>query len=159
MATRISGGFIWLREQSSSRGIDAGAGNLSGLEVNVIFTTDEGTLAALKTADSLARRLGTRIRLLAPQPVPLVLPLTHPQVSVEFLKRRLLNMARQCEDAIEVHSELLLCRDRTRCVLQVLSRNSVVVVGGKKRWWATREARLARALTAKGHHVIFAESR
>jgi len=159
VTTRITEGFMRQREQFASLGIAVGADGPSGLEVNVIFTTDEGTLAALKTANSLARRLGTRIRLLAPQPVPWVLPLTHPPVSIEFLKRRLLNMARQCEDAIEVHAELLLCRDRTQCLSQALRHNSLVVVGGKKHWWATREARLAQVLSSKGHHVIFAESR
>lgn len=159
MATRISGGFIWLRKQPASRGIDARVAGLSGLEVNVIFTTDQGVLAALKTAESLARRLGTRIRLLAPQPVPWVLPLTHPPVSIEFLERRLLNAARQCEDAIEVRIELVLCRDRTKCLLQALRRNSLVVIGGRKRWWAAWEAKLARALTLQGHQVIFSELR
>jgi len=159
LATRTSGGFIRLREQSVSRGIDARTDGLSGLEVNVIFTTDEGTQAALKTADSLACRLGTRIRLLAPQCVPYQLPLTHPPVSVEFMEQRLLRITRICQDAAQIVVELLLCRDRTQCLLQALSRSSLVVIGGSKRWRITREARLARALTAKGHHVIFAESR
>jgi len=41
----------------------------------------------------------------------------------------------------------------------VLKPHSLIIVGGRKRWWPTSEQRLAQALKKDGHHVIFAELR
>jgi hypothetical protein len=39
-------------------------------------------------------------------------------------------------------------------IRQVLKPDSVVIVGGRKRWWPTREQKLATALRRDGHRVI-----
>jgi hypothetical protein len=54
---------------------------------------------------------------------------------------------------------LYLCRDRVWALSQVLKPNSLVVIGGRKRWWPTAEARMARALQDKGYRVVFVDSR
>jgi hypothetical protein len=41
----------------------------------------------------------------------------------------------------------------------VLDPNSLVVVGGRKRFWPTQEELLAKTLRRQGHEVIFAETR
>jgi hypothetical protein len=127
------------------------------LEVFVIFTDTPGTLAALQMADRLAKRLEARLRLLMPYEVPYTLPLTEPTVAVEFLEGQLRTLA--CQIPMEITAHLYLCRDKRRTLRVVLKPRSLIVVGGRKRWWPTPAQRLARALSKDGHHVVFAELR
>jgi hypothetical protein len=57
---------------------------------------------------------------------------------------------------VETTVRLFLCRDAWDILRRVLSPNSLVVVGGRRRWW-TREVRLERRLRGLGHHVVLAE--
>ena len=126
------------------------------LEVNVIFTDPQATAAALKTAGSLARDLGACIRVRAAIAVPYALPLDKPPVSAGFIEELLSDLVCRLElDAFEPSVHLYLCRDQVETLLQVLSPNSLVVIGGRKHWWPTAERRMARALRSKGHRVVF----
>ena len=126
------------------------------LEVNVIFTDPQATVAALKTAGSFARDLGACIRVRAAISVPYALPLDKPPVSVPFTERLLFDLVRRMEQAdFEPTIHLYLCRDQIETLLQVLTPNSLVVIGGRKRWWPTAERRMARALRSRGHRVVF----
>ena len=126
------------------------------LEVNVIFTDAQATVVALKTAGSLARDLGACIRVRAAIVVPYALPLDKPPVSVRFTERLLSDLVSRLElDAFEPIVHLYLCRNQADTLLQVLSPNSLVVIGGRKHWWPTAERRMARALRSKGHRVVF----
>src|ERR1700680_1431955 len=58
-----------------------------GVERNVIFTTPQATVAALKPAGSLARNLGASIQVRAAIAVPYKLPIDKPPVSVGFIER------------------------------------------------------------------------
>jgi len=127
------------------------------LEVIVVFTDTPGTLAALQMADRLAKRLEARLRLLMPYEVPYTLPLTKPAVPVGFLEGQLRTLA--CQAPMEIAAHIYLCRDRRRTLRLVLKPHSLIIVGGRKRWWPTSEQRLAQALKKDGHHVIFAELR
>jgi hypothetical protein len=130
------------------------------LEVNVIFTDLQPTAAALKFAQSFARELGAHIRLRAAIAVPIQLPLDEPPVSVAFLKENLRKLASHLEgDTFDPTVHLYLCRDSVQALLQVLRPNSVVVIGGRRRWWPTAESRMARALRSEGHRVILVDSR
>jgi hypothetical protein len=126
------------------------------LEVNVIFTDAQATGAALKTAGELARDLGACIRVRAAIAVPYALPLEKPPVSPEFIEKVLCSLiARLDLAAFEPSVFIYLCRNRVEALLQALKPNSVVVVCGRKHWWPTAERRLANALRAKGHRVLF----
>ena len=127
------------------------------LEVFVIFTDAPGTLAALQMADGLAQKLEAHIRLLMPYEVPYALPLTKPAVPVEFLEGQIRNLAGKTR--LEVAAHIYLCRDKRRTLELLLRPHSLIVVGGKKRWWPTSAQKLAQALQKDGHHVIFAELR
>jgi hypothetical protein len=61
---------------------------LGPLEVNVIFTDQASTAAALACAQSFARELGMRIHLQSAVEVPFPLELERPGVSVPFLQER-----------------------------------------------------------------------
>jgi hypothetical protein len=130
------------------------------LEVNVIFTDQASTGAALGVAQSLARDLGARIHLHFPAAVPFQLPLERPAVSVSFLQEQVRKVLADLEkDGFEPKAHLYLCRDRVQALRQALRPNSLVVIGGGKHWWPTPESRIARALQAEGHRVICADSK
>src|ERR1017187_7688461 len=83
-------------------------------------------------------------------------PLDKPPVSVRFTERLLSDLVCRLElDAFEPSVHLYLCRDQVETLLQVLSPNSLVVIGGRKHWWPTAERRVAKALRSKGHRVVF----
>ena len=123
------------------------------LEIQVIFTTVESTQTALRTATRLAHDLNAQVRLVATQVVPYPLPLDRPPVPVALTKQRLRALAASAAGDTCVH--LLLCRDRRQALQGLQTPGSLLVVGGKRRWWPTAERRLARWLEAEGHSVLF----
>jgi hypothetical protein len=135
---------------------DVAEEGLGHLEVNVIFTDPAATAVALQYAASLARNLSGSITLRAPLVVPQRLPLEESPVSVRFMERTLADLVCPLQrDAAEINVHLYLCRDRLETLLQVLSLDSLVVIGGRKRWWPTEESRMAKVLRSKGHRVVF----
>ncbi len=134
----------------------AADGDDQKLNVMVIFTSVEATLAALRTAGALASSLRARITLLALQVVPYPLPLESPPVLLDWSERRFQTVADQ--SPIETLVRLYLCRDRVETLMDVLKPRSVVVIGGRKsRWPFTPEKRLTRQLRRAGHEAVFTE--
>jgi hypothetical protein len=126
------------------------------LNIAVVFTSMEPTLAALKEAGKLANSLGARIKLVVPQTVPYPLPLETPPVLVEFNEHRFRVIA--SESSVETTVHIYLCRDPFETLVNVLNPGSLVVLGGQKRWWPTREKRLASKLRRAGHEVVLKET-
>ena len=129
--------------------------NASRLNIVVLFTSVPSTVAALKKAGALADHLNGRITLLVPQIVPYPLPLSDSPVLKDWNERRFHVIASQ--SPVETNVRIYLCRDRFGLLPQVLEPHSLIVVGGRKRWWSTPEKRLARVLRRAGHEVILAE--
>jgi hypothetical protein len=127
------------------------------LNVAVVYTSVRSTLAALKEAGNLASHLGARITLIVPEVVPYALPLETPRVPVPFNESRFRVIAK--ESQIETHVQIVLCRDRFAALRGALKPGSIVVVGGAKRWWPTRDELLARDLQRAGYEVIFKETK
>jgi hypothetical protein len=127
----------------------------SKLNISVVFTAVESTLGALKHAGVLAGNLGARISLLVPQVVPYPVPLDSPLVPLDFSERRFRVIAGQSR--VETRVVVYLCRDRMETLKAILKPHSLVVIGGRKRWWPTAEQRLAAELLRVGHEVIFSE--
>ena len=125
------------------------------LNISVVFTSVESTLAALKEAGNLANSLGARITLVVPQVVPYPLPLETPPVLVEFNEKRFRVMA--SESPVETSVQIYLCRDRFETLTSVLAPGSIVVLGGRRRWWPTKDELLARQLRRAGYEVVFKE--
>jgi len=125
------------------------------LGVVVVFTSVESTMHALRKAGALASRLNARISLVVPQVVPYPLPLTSPPVLLDFSERRFRVIA--AESPVETTVRLYLCRDEMETLGAVLEPHSLIVLGGRRRWWPTREKRLARKLRRAGHEVILEE--
>jgi len=127
------------------------------LNIAVVFTSVDSTLAALKEAGDLAGSLGARITLVVPQVVPLPLPLETPPVLVEFNENRFRVLA--SESPVETSVQIFLCRDRFETLATALKPGSIVVVGGRKRWWPTKDEILARQLRDAGYEVLFKETK
>jgi hypothetical protein len=128
----------------------------SGLNISVVFTSVDATLTALKQAGSLANRLGAHITLVVPHIVPAHLPLDSPPVLIDWNEKRFRTIA--SDSPVETTVQIFLCRDRWETLSSVLKPHSLIVVGGKKRWWPTSESCLANKLRKAGHEVIFTET-
>jgi hypothetical protein len=124
------------------------------LDISVVFTSVESTLAALRKAGSLATSLGARITLLVPQIVPYPLPLESPPVLLDWSEHRFRVIATQ--SPVETAVRVYLCRDRQDALASVLRVGSLVVIGCRKSWWPDSDYRLARKLRKAGHEVIVA---
>ncbi len=134
--------------------LPVGASQGSKLELVVPFTDARGTLAAMKMAVDLARGVDARINLVAIQAVPYELELGRPPIDIGWLEARLRALASKVP--IDTAVDIILCRDRQWALRQVLKPGSVVVIGGRRRWWRTKEQRLAERLRHDGHQVILA---
>jgi hypothetical protein len=129
-----------------------------GLQIMVVYTTPEGTLGALKAADALAKDLNARVGLIVTEVVPFRLPLDQPRVSVEFLKERQdVLVSNAGIESQEIRVQICLCRDRKHTLHRLLPPRSLVVIGGRRNWWSSREQRLETFLARLGHHVVFVD--
>lgn len=130
----------------------------SRLNVTVIATTQKGTTAALNEAWKLAKDLNAHITLLKMEVVPARFPLEKPPVSLGCTTRQQCSLVLQSsarEHDVTVRS--CLCRDRDLSLRRMLRRRALVVIGGRRHWWLSREERLEKILRGMGHHVIFIE--
>ena len=148
--------IITLCEATAAADIPAVTDAHPELEISVIFTDHSGTLAALRMAHHLGGKLDVCLRLLMLYEAPCALPLTRPAVNVRFLEDRLFKLV--SKTPVDIAAHIYLCRDKCRTVRLILKPRSIVILGGRKRWWSV-EQKLARVLKKDGHHVIFAESR
>jgi hypothetical protein len=126
------------------------------LEITVVSTDPAGTRAALGAAAAFVRNLEARIRLIVPQVVSYAAPLEMPPVPPRIVEERLLALASRT--AVDTTVDIYLCRDEAETLLRVLKPQSLVIIGGRRRWWSTPERRLARKLRRGGHEVIFTET-
>ena len=89
--------------------------------MNVVFPDAQGKLAALGSAQTLARDLGARIRVLAPHAVPFGSSLDNPPVAIGFLETLLIALVSgEAPAPTETAVHLYLCRDRLVTLGQVL---------------------------------------
>ena len=120
------------------------------LDLKVVFTDLPKTAAALAAARTMARGLSARITLMVAQVVPYPLPLTAPDVSVEFTERMLEPLACNKDDAEDTAIEILLCRDRDETIRRAVPPDSLVILGAR-RW---RDRRLIKFLRQDGRRVL-----
>lgn len=145
-------GGLWLAPESQAR-----LGETGPLAVDVIYTTEKGTQRALEKARALAQELRAHIRLVFIYAVPYTLPLTKPAVPLLFLEDKLGKLASGFSGEASV--QIFLCRETLQTLEDVLPQASLVVLGGRRRWWPTKAQRLERRLQKLGHQVIFTEAR
>lgn len=130
------------------------------LRVTVVFTTLAGTMAALQTAQRLARGLNGEVVLMVAEVVYFRYPIEHPPVPVCFFERLCLAIVEELQiDASAVGVEIRLCRDQAMCLQLALSPRSIVVIDEGKRCRSWRERSLARVLRRLGHDVVLVPQR
>jgi hypothetical protein len=127
----------------------------SHISVVVIFTSTELTIKALEKAEELAKSLEAKIAVVAAQIVPFPAPLDQPPVSFEFVIGQFEMAVRNSRN---IYFSTYVCRDQYEAYKRILDRNTPVVIGIKKRWWPTREERLARKLQRAGCQIILVET-
>ena len=78
-------------------------------------------------------------------------------ISTKFLRQRQTRLVEESGlEADTVSIEICLCREPKKALKEYLSSVSLVIIGGKKRWWRA-EQRLAKWLGRAGHQVLFAD--
>jgi hypothetical protein len=123
--------------------------------VTVVFTTTEETLEALRVASALARAMTRSVTLIHFRTDPHASSLddadaTSPHETEECVRR-----ARA--EGVDVHVRLYLYRDLDHVIPMAFKRHSLIVIGGRRRWWPTASERLCRRLEAAGHIVLFVD--
>jgi hypothetical protein len=141
--------------EADTSGLAPGGKGGRGQEVIVLFTTHAGTVAALKMASQLSATLCARLKVLILYVVPLTLPLERRALPEGFLENQVRALRRDFPE--EISTDLHLCRHPRQILHEVLLPHSLIVLGGRKRWWPSEEQRLARMLRKEGHRVILAE--
>jgi hypothetical protein len=133
------------------------AAESTSLRINVLFTEMRETLAALSSAATLSTNLSARIVLLVPLTVPHPLPLDRPPVSLDFVCRRIRELAAAV--ATEIEAFVYLSRDPQQAIMDALTPASLIVLGSRNRWLFEKSKRIARKLRRRGHRVVLAETR
>ena len=121
------------------------------LWVAIPYTTAKLTLQALRHAGA-GTDLNLHVSLVDIQVVPFPCPLDQPLIDRKFSERRLRNLFVQTN--LPGTTGIVYARDRLEGYRQALAEASLVILATKKRWWRTREQKLARSLQKAGHHVM-----
>ena len=118
-------------------------------EVTVVFTTTDGTRAALADAQLLALGLHGHVRLIVPEIIPFPAPIDHPLVSPALMVLRLTALLpwSPVPTGVEVH----LCRDARVLLRRRLEPHSIVLIGAGGHLWSWHEKRLVGLLRGLGH--------
>ena len=125
------------------------------LGVVIPYTTQELTKAALRHA-GVCTDLNVHVSLVDIQIVPFPCPLDQPPVSKEFSEGRLRDLL--AESQLPGSAQVFYARSWFDGFCHVLEPKSLVILGTKKRWWRTREEKLAGALMKAGHQVMLLHS-
>jgi len=115
------------------------------------YTTPELTEAALRHAGACTD-LNVHVSLVDIQVVPFPRPIDEPTINKEFSQRRLHDLF--AKSGLPGRTDVLYTRDWLEAFRHVLEPQSLVILAAKKRWWRTREEKLARALLKAGHQVM-----
>lgn len=126
-------------------------------EINVMFTTLRGTLAAMRVAAALARATGASLRLIQPQLASYPLRsagyalATAPDVVEADLERE--QVVATAGQPVEVL--VSVCGRIDDAARVALRDHSLVIIGGQRSWLPTQIERLRRTLESLGHVVVF----
>jgi hypothetical protein len=125
------------------------------LRISVVFTTIEGTLAALNMAATCAKGLCADIAIVVADVVPFRYPVETAPVRAcffETLCAAMIEESRLEKNACDI--EVYFCRDQIACLQSALKPRSLVVIGAERCWWRRRERRLEEALTLRGFDAL-----
>jgi hypothetical protein len=124
---------------------------VGALWILIPYTTPELTRAALRHA-GVCSDLDVHVMLVDIQVVPFPCPLDQPPVNKEFSEKRLRELLKA--SGLPGRVAVFYSRDWLESFKSVLEPSSLVILASKKRWWPTREEKLARTLIKSGHQVM-----
>lgn len=139
------------RDSAALRVIERPPEPAGSLEIVVLCTDTERTAGLVEKAAALANGLNVTLRLVAVYVSPYPADLRCPVAIEEHVTARLTRLAEQTGLPSVVH--FVVARDRDAGFRSALRPASVVLLASARRWWHTREEKLARDLTRQGHHV------
>jgi hypothetical protein len=123
--------------------------------VYVVFTSIDGTLAAVRVAGNFAKAFGVPVTLIHFRTVPYARSVDEPTgmspVETEAFIARLRAVT------LDTRVRVYVCRDGRRAIPQAFRPHSLIVVAGHHGWWPTESERWRRALEAAGHFVVFVD--
>lgn len=123
--------------------------------VNVVFTTADETLAAVRVASELGRALHVPLTVVHFRKVPYPLNVDAPAGLSPVETDAFVETVRA--EGIDARMRVYLCRSDDRALPIAFKRRSVVVIGGRRSWWPTASERMRRRLEAAGHFVVFVD--
>ena len=121
------------------------------LWVTVPYTTPELTRAALCHA-GVCSDLDVHVSLVDVQVVPFPCPIDQAPIDNKYSRSRL--EALLSETRLPGRAAVLYTRDWLEGIRRVLEPKSLIVMATRKRWWPTREEKLARSLSNAGYQVM-----
>jgi hypothetical protein len=127
------------------------AGDQGSLEIVVPYTSPEIAAKVVERAAALTAGLNIILKFVAVYIAPYPTELRCPTAMERHLTGRLTDLAGRTNLPSRIH--IVVSRDRAEGFRQVLRPGSAVLLGSRKRFWRTREERLARELIRQGHHV------
>jgi hypothetical protein len=124
--------------------------------VYVVFTSIDGTLAAVRVAGDFAKALGVPVAVIHVRTVPYALPVdapcgTSPAETETFIERLR-------AEGLDMRVHVYLCRDEHQAIRLAFKRHSLIVIAGRRSWWPTGSEHWRRMLEAAGHFVVFVDT-
>ena len=123
-----------------------------GRLVILVFTNHAEAVAALRTAARLSASSGIRPQVLMLYDVPYTLPLENRALPEGFCEGLLRAVKRDFPEGVALR--IRLCRGPLQVLRHIHPSDALIVIGGKRHWWPTRESCLARALRKSGYEVV-----
>lgn len=123
--------------------------------VSVLFTTEEETLAAARVGSVLAEAMAVPLTVIHFRTVPYPLSV-HAPVGVSPVESDVFRHGLE-SCGIDARVRVFLCRKRESVIPMAFKGHSLIIMGGKRRWWPTAAQRLRRRLEAAGHFVLFVD--
>lgn len=125
--------------------------------INVVFTTTDDTLEAVRVASELGRAMGAELKVVHFRSVPVPLSLEHPAGVSPIETDAFIRLVRA--EGMDARVRVFLCRSAESAIPMAFRRDAMIVVGGRRRhWWPTAAERLRRQLEAAGCFVVFVDT-
>ena len=125
----------------------------SATAICVVATSAAATRAAIVTASALAQPLDGRVHVITARVMPADRSLAEQALPVQAFAKDIRPLTADVHAQIDVLP--CVCRRMTD-IAQIIPHGSIVIVAGpSRRWWPSREQRLAHDLTALGFRVVF----
>ena len=122
-------------------------------QITVLFTDLQSTAPAVAVARELGRAVGGEVTVMTVQTSAPQLSDREATASIEDESEQLRRQLRAA--GADVRFRVVVSSKTSEALRLMIPRHSLVVMGGRPRWWPTSASRLRRRLEAQGHCVLF----